>query len=74
MFERLNHFSPYIAVLLISQVILIPAFGKVKFTNELKWQQLSPLWLFGDHDLCPDSLSGKPFHPQGRVGYYRIDI
>lgn len=33
----------HLAILLISQVIFIPAFGKVKFTNELKWQQLSAL-------------------------------
>jgi len=32
-----------LALLLLSQTYFIPAFGEVKFTNELKWQQLSDL-------------------------------
>ena len=32
-----------LAILLISQVFFMPAFGEVKFTNELKWQQISDL-------------------------------
>jgi len=32
-----------LAILLISQVFFMPAFGEVKFTNEIKWQQISDL-------------------------------
>jgi SSS family solute:Na+ symporter len=33
----------HLAILIISQVIFIPAFGEVKFANKLKWQKLSAL-------------------------------
>ena len=51
--KKLNHFFPIIAVLLISQVIFIPAFGKVKFSNELEWQQLPALPPASGQDVQP---------------------
>ncbi len=51
--KKLNHFFPIITVLLISQVIFIPAFGKVKFSNELEWQQLPALPPASGQDVQP---------------------
>ena len=41
------------ALLLCCQVFFIPAFGEVKFTNELKWQQLSDLPPAPGQDVQP---------------------
>ncbi len=43
----------HLAILLISQVIFIPAFGNVKFTNELEWQQLPALPPAPGQDVQP---------------------
>ena len=42
-----------LVILLISQIIFIPAFGEVKFTNELKWQHLSDLPPAPGQDIQP---------------------
>lgn len=41
--EKPHHVFLYISVFLIIQGFFMPAFGEVKFTNELKWKQLPDL-------------------------------
>lgn len=40
---KLNKAIEFVAFLIISQVILVPAFGKKDFTNNIQWQQLPAL-------------------------------
>ena len=40
---KLKKAIEFVAFLIISQVILVPAFGKKDFTNNIQWQQLSVL-------------------------------
>ena len=51
--KKHNHFSRFIVVLLISQLLFITAFGQEKFINELEWQQLPALPPAPGQDVQP---------------------